>query len=268
MKLLTASLLLASALVPVALPAQDLALSDTFQADALNRIERVTDARVGFTAFVPESTSGALNFDPGRTTLDRAGLRPADGPAAHDYLFPRAGQSLTTLLTGVPYAAIAEYSYGITDRFSVGAIAGVLEDASPGYGVRFRYILAQPSRDFRVHFRLPIILYPQAKSFGCPGCEAWFLTWPAVNAEWRLSRGLCVWAGAGLVATACASTVFHTRNEAMERGEGVHEGRWNTLQFGFSKSLSRRTSFQLEAAAVMQGTASPPRLGSAARPSS
>ena len=94
MKLLTASLLLASALVPVALAAQDLALSDTFQADALNRIERVTDARVGFTAFVPESTSGALNFDPGRTTLDRAGLRPADGPAAHDYLFPRAGQSL------------------------------------------------------------------------------------------------------------------------------------------------------------------------------
>ncbi len=84
---------------------------------------------------------------------------------------------------------------------------------------------------------MPVILYPRARRFGCPGCEAWFLAWPALNAEWRPARGSRVWAGAGVITTACASTVFHTRNGEMERGEGGHEGTWNTFQTGFSKPV-------------------------------
>ncbi len=201
------------------------------------------------TAFQP---APSVRFDP--APADFTAALPTDADLApHDYLIPRRGKSIATLLTGVPYAAIAEYAYGFTDRLSAGVIAGVLENSLPGYGVRVRYVVAQPGEKFRVNLRVPIIFYPEAKSFGCPGCEAWFLAWPAVNAEWRLARGKRVWAGAGAVATACASTVFRTRNAAMARGEGVHEGTWNTFQLGFSQPLTRRVSFQLEAAAVMKG---------------
>ena len=256
MKPIPSNLLRASmlALVPLALHAQIIARLDSLPAVAPNRIERLTGTPAGFDAFAPESSPRILPFDLGSETFKRNSLRPADDPSAQDYLIPRAGKSIATVLTGVPYATIAEYAYGITDRFSVGIIAGVLENFTPGYGVRFRYVVAQPNRDFRIHLRLPVIFYPQARSLGCPGCEAWFLAWPALNAEWRLPRGTRLWTGVGVVATACASTVFHTRNVEMERGGGIHEGMWDTLQLGFSKSISRRTSFQLEAAAVMRGT--------------
>ena len=240
-QLLRASLF---AIASIALHAQDLARPGSPQ----------VDTPIAFNAFTSVPSSNERPFDFTRAVLERDDLRPAADRSAPDDLIPRQGKSVATLLTGVPYAAIVEYAYGLTDRFSVGVIAGVLENSLPGYGVRLRYIVAQPSRDFRIHFRMPIIFYPQARSFGCPGCEAWFLAWPALNAEWRLDRGVRVWAGAGAVATACASTVFHTRNEEMESGEGVHEGAWNTFQLGFSKPLTRRVSFQLEAAAVMQGT--------------
>lgn len=240
MRLISANLLRASvlALAPFALHAQ-------------HRLGPVTTAPVTVSSFTPTTSSGDL--PPDRAVLGRAELRADADRSSNDYLIPRAGKSIGTLLTGVPYAVIAEYAYGFTDRFSAGVIAGVLENSQPGYGVRLRYIIAQPSRDFRIHFRVPIIFYPKGKSFGCPGCEAWFLAWPALNAEWRVARGARVWTGVGLVATACASTVLHTRNAEMETGAGVHEGTWNTFQFGYSKPVSRRVSFQFEAAAVMTG---------------
>ena len=35
--------------------------------------------------------------------------------------------------------------------------------------------------------------------------------------------------------------------------EGLHEGRWTTLQFGFSRPLTPRISFHFEAAPVFKG---------------
>ena len=159
---------------------------------------------------------------------------------------------MATLLTGIPYVAIAELAYGFTDRFSVGVLGGIVPH-NPGYGLRLRYLLAQPSEDFRVHLKMPVIYYPKAKSLGCPECEPWFLAWPAVSAEWRRPSGTRWWVGAGLVAAACADTVFGRENEAMETGGGIQEGTWNTLQFGFSKPITRRLAFQFEIAPVLKG---------------
>ena len=159
---------------------------------------------------------------------------------------------MATLLTGIPYVAIAELAYGFTDRFSVGVLGGIVPH-NPGGGLRFRYLLAQPSGNFRVHLKMPVIYYPKAKSLGCPECEPWFLTWPAVSAEWRRPGGTRWWVGAGVVAAACADTVFGRENEAMETGGGIQEGTWNTLQFGFSKPVTRKLAFQLEIAPVLEG---------------
>ena len=191
--------------------------------------------------------------DSGHLLLDSERFRDAGDFRFGDHLIPRKGKTITTIATGIPYVGIAEAAYGFTDRFSVGLVVGVLANSAPGYGLRFRYLLAQPSPDLRVYIRMPVLYYPRASSFGCPDCDPWFLTWPAVNAEWRRANGTRLWWGVGVVAAACATTVFGGEDEEEEMAEGLHEGTWNTLQFGFSRPLKRRISFQLEVAVVFKG---------------
>ena len=201
-------------------------------------------------AFSP-SDFAPLGRDHAPTEENR--FRNPDDLPSGDYLFPRKGKAIATFATGIPYVGIAEAAYGFTNRFSVGLVVGVLANSAPGYGLRFRYLLAQPSPDLRVYIRMPVLYYPRASSFGCPDCDPWFLTWPAVNAEWRRANGTRLWWGVGVVAAACATTVFGGEDEEEEMAEGLHEGTWNTLQFGFSRPLKRRISFQLEVAVVFKG---------------
>jgi hypothetical protein len=42
----------------------------------------------------------------------------------HDYLLPGKGKSMVSLFTGLPYAAVGEYAYGFSDRFSAGVFFG------------------------------------------------------------------------------------------------------------------------------------------------
>lgn len=170
-----------------------------------------------------------------------------------DYLSPPKGKYMATMVTGIPFIGIGEVAYGFTNRFSVGILAGELGNFTPGYGLRFRYVLAQPSQDFRLYFKAPVIYYPQDQPIGCPDCEPWFLTWPTVNAEWRLAGGSRLWAGVGVVAAACATTVLGSDEEQEEMAEGRNEGVWNTIQFGISRPLTRRITFQFEAAVVLKG---------------
>jgi hypothetical protein len=170
-----------------------------------------------------------------------------------DHLIPQKGKAIATFATGIPFAGIAEVTYGFTNRFSVGVIAGLLDNLAPGYGLHFRYILTQPSKDFRIYFKAPVIYYPKARNFGCPDCDPWFLTWPAVNAEWRLTNESRLWTGVGLVAAACATTVFGGQEKKEHMAKGLHEGEWNTLQFGFSRPIARGISFQIELSTVLKG---------------
>ena len=248
------------ALSPAALVAQDATLLEQLPATAPPRIQ----AGPGVSDSEPLTPllSGLINSESSPSirdqnldglTTDGVVLPTGSDLYAQDYLFPRKGKSITTLATGIPFIGIAEYCYGITNRFSVGVIAGARGNSAPGYGLRFRYILAQPSQDFRVYFKAPVIYYPKAKSFGCPDCDPWFLTWPAANAEWRLANGTRLWSGVGVVAAACATTVLGRHEEKEPMAEGLHEGVWNTFQVGVSRPITRRISFQFEAAAVLKG---------------
>lgn len=170
-----------------------------------------------------------------------------------DPLFPRKGKTMATVLTGIPFVGITEAAYGVTNRFAVGVTAGVLGNSAPGYGLRFRYVLAQPSDDFRIYAKAPVIYYPKAQPLGCSDCEPWFLTWPTLNAEWRLAGGIRLWTGVGVVAAACATTVLGNQEEKESMTEGRNEGVWTTLQFGLSRPITRRMTFQLEVAPVFNG---------------
>src|SRR3954454_11982914 len=74
-----------------------------------------------------------------------------------DYLFPGAGHASATMSTGVPFLAIGELAYGITDRFAVGAIGGITPSVV-GVGVRPRFSLVQ-SGAWRAVLVVPTLYY-------------------------------------------------------------------------------------------------------------
>ncbi|HUR58965.1 MAG TPA: hypothetical protein VM029_14725 [Opitutaceae bacterium] len=239
-----------------------------FVASAALRAEDV----VPFTASHPA-------FSADLPDLEAAALRPSSSTRA-DHLFPRQGHGMITALTGIPYVGVVEYAHGFTDRFAVGFFAGTITPEIKGYGIRPRYIVAQPARDFRVHAKAPTIYYPAS-----PGLKSWFLAWPSVTAEWRRESGMRLWTGVGLVATnggltnagagygATGTPAIRSYGSGYSSGTGGHGagtyssagrtgvakpassegGVWNTFQLGFSRPFTRGLTFQFEAAAVMKG---------------
>ena len=188
---------------------------------------------------------------------------------ALDHLFPKKKNNLITLGTGIPYTGIAEYSYGFTDRFSIGILYGLTPMVS-GYGIRIKNVLHQQSDDFRLYLKTPILYYPKTQDLGG---EPWFLTWPSFNAEWKFRSGLRFAVGGGIVAAACANDLLgleHDHEEAEHHDEHAHVHNitpletdtdpdgfmgdiWNTVQASIAVPIGRRFMIQTELAIVLDG---------------
>jgi hypothetical protein len=188
-----------------------------------------------------------------------------------DYLFPKKKSTMIMLGTGIPYVGIAEISYGISNRFSIGIMAGTTPIV-PGYGIRVKSILFQKNQNFRIFFKAPILYYPKTKGLGG---EPWFLTRPSLNAEWKFDSGIRVSAGIGLVAAACANDLLglehpheemkldshadHDHHHEMmpssmvKDDEGFMGATWNTIQTGIAIPLSKKMMFQSEFSLVLDG---------------
>ena len=183
----------------------------------------------------------------------------------YDYLLPEKHKTMITIGTGVPYIGIAEYSYGFTDRFSVGLLVGTTT-IIPGYGIRLKSVLFQNQSNFRIFMKTPILYYPQTKGLGG---EPWLLTWPSFNAEWLFKSGIRWSAGMGVVAAACANDLFGIEHPHVKEGahhhdddsihmheedEGFMGDVWNTIQTNIAVPVGNRFSFQAEVAVVFDGT--------------
>ena len=178
-----------------------------------------------------------------------------------DHLFSERGKSMVTVATGIPYIGIAEYAYGVSDRFSLGLIAGQTPKVT-GYGLRVRAIIYQKNESFRLFVRAPVFYYPKTKGLGG---EPWFLTWPVVGVEWRLNSGVRVSVGGGFVAAVCANALLglkngeHVHADGLPAGhdhedeEGFMSGLWNTFHVGIAVPVSKRIMFQSEVSVVMSG---------------
>ena len=153
---------------------------------------------------------------------------------------------MLTVVTGIPYLGIAEYSYGISDKFTAGVLAG-RTPTDAGYGLRIRGVVFQGDEDFRVHFRMPVIYYPTLK--GKRG-EPWLLAWPVVSAEWKLNSGTRLSVGGGVIGASCVASLL---GKEEEDEEGFMNGLWNTLQFGVAVPLKSNLAFQAEVAGVLSG---------------
>lgn len=175
----------------------------------------------------------------------------------HDYLMPRKGQSMLEAYSGIPYVAIGQYAYGFSNRVSVGVVYGYTPFVK-GYGIRVKAVIAQPSESFRLYVKSPFLYYPETKE---GDGEPWVLTWPSINAEWKLKNGARFWAGAGVIGAGCYNYIFRREFEMTEHPPEHHEGEepelmagiWNTFQFGYSKPISNKLSFVAEIAPVMEG---------------
>lgn len=179
----------------------------------------------------------------------------------HDFLMPAKGKSMVEFYTGLPYVAIAQYSYGFGNRVSVGVIYGYTP-FERGYGLRMKALLTAPSETFRLSIKSPFIYYPGMKN---GENEPWVLAWPALNGEWKLKNGSRIWTGVGVVGAACVDYLFEPKGNDPHNGhdpdDPYHppvEGEemtslYNTFQFGYSKPLSNSWSFVAEVAPVMEG---------------
>ncbi len=176
----------------------------------------------------------------------------------HDYLMPKKGKSMLELYSGIPYVAIGQYSYGFSDRFSVGILYGYTPEVL-GYGLRIKAVIAQPSESVRIYLKTPLIYYPKMSA---AEPEPWALAWPTINVEWKLKNEARVWAGMGLLGAACMDYLLGS--EEMIAGEDPYPGTmmkkeeaeaalYNTIQIGYSKPLSNRLSWQVEVAPIMKG---------------
>lgn len=173
----------------------------------------------------------------------------------HDYLMPQKGKSLAEFYTGLPYVAIGQYSYGFSDRFSVGVIYGFTPFVR-GMGLRIKAIIGTPTNRMRIYFKSPLIYYPKAKE---EKLDPWFLVWPTINVEWKLKNEGKIWVGAGVIGAACADVIFNPKErhknmsaDEMQKMEKMTD-LWNTLQIGYSKPISNKLSFVIEIAPVLKG---------------
>jgi hypothetical protein len=178
----------------------------------------------------------------------------------HDYLMPGKRKSMVLLNSGIPYVAIGEYSYGFSNRFSLGIIYGYTPIVL-GYGLRIKSVIAQPSENTRVYFKIPLIYYPKTKNLGG---DPWVLAWPALNVEWKLHNGTRIWTGAGVIGASCVDALLGFEEDAEQKPattgttpsmkkNGVMSDLWNTFQFGFSKPLSNKMSWMAEVAPIFNG---------------
>jgi len=172
----------------------------------------------------------------------------------HDYLMPGKGNSMVSFYTGLPYAAVGEYTYGFSDRFAAGLFFGYTP-VNHGYGFRIKGVITEPAANFRVTLKTTIIYYPFME-FG--EGDPWALGWQAANAEWKLNNGSRLWVGAGILGVSCIDDLFPSKKMMHKKHEGEEEememeGVFNTFQFGYSKPISKHSSIVIEVAPVMEG---------------
>ena len=172
-------------------------------------------------------------------------LSPSD-----DELFPGAGQVAATVATGVPYVAIGEVAYGVSDRFAVGAVGGVTP-VTYGVGVRARGLLVEGDVA-RLVAGMPLLYYPATRSLGH---EPWLLAMPQLLVERPLEGGGKLHAGAGVAAAACTGAVagfFGGAHQHADGKDGFMGGIWNTVTVGGAMPLGSFRAFA-DATLILHG---------------
>jgi hypothetical protein len=175
---------------------------------------------------------------------------PATATVDRDVLFPQPGSVSATVATGIPYVAIGEVSYGVTERFAVGVMGGVTP-ITYGIGLRARGIVAEGTAG-RLAVVVPVLYYPATGSLGH---EPWVLTLPQLLAERSFDNGALLHIGVGAAAAMCTEAIAGvlTGRHHEDGEEGFMGGFWNTATVGGALPLGFQTTAFLDATLIMKG---------------
>ena len=163
-------------------------------------------------------------------------------PALFDHVINRKGESRITLATGIPFVGVAEYAYGVTDRFTVGVLGGVTP-AVEGYGFRMRGVVYQKTDRYRVYFCTPVIYYPRLS-----GGDPWWLARPNINFEWVNKHNFRYKLGGSLFLAASNNSLFGDAEKAT-----LDPDVWSSIHAGMSVPVKGNISFQTEVSYVSKG---------------
>jgi|GEM_PF-2010287 len=159
-----------------------------------------------------------------------------------DHVINNRRDSRITLATGIPFIAIGEFAYGITDRTTIGVMAG-LTPAVEGYGIRVRHVIYQPIENYRIYFCTPVIYYPTLS-----GGDPWWLTRPNINFEWLTKSNFRYKAGGSIIAATSNNHLFGDGSKAT-----MSPDFWTSIHGGISVPLKGNISFQAEVSYVSKG---------------
>jgi hypothetical protein len=172
-------------------------------------------------------------------------------PEYADFLFPHAGNVSLTGSTGIPFAALGEVGFGITNRIAVGVVAaggpfagGVVFGIYP----RFDVVHVGP---LRVVLESAALWYPALN-----GADNWFLWRPMMRVEGHTGR-VRIHASAGALLAKMAGEPVQGPIAPYGGGglpSGVQQGAaWNTWGGGIAVALSKRTSIFWEGFVLCRG---------------
>jgi hypothetical protein len=179
-------------------------------------------------------------------TPDRSGMGQTDyrlGEGHDDYLMPGAGHVSGSMTTGVPFLALGEVAYGVSDGFAVGAIGGVTPRVG-GFGLRPRGVLFRSKLE-RVELVVPVLYYPKTGDR-----EPWMLARPTLSFEHAFVSGVRVSFGLGAVGASCIESLVTL---GREHDRKVMGGLWNTATVGGALPILRHASVFGEATAILSG---------------
>jgi hypothetical protein len=158
--------------------------------------------------------------------------------APPDTLFPGRGRWALSAATGIPFYAVAEVALGVSDRFTIGAIAGETPRVG-GVGVRPRVALWNGA-DQRVTLIVPTLYYPRGDG---PHIEPWLLTRPSLLLEQR-TDSVALWhVGLGMIYAVALTDPPLSEQGPVDPSPGFDDGYWMSAQLGTWQPLSRRFAF-------------------------
>jgi hypothetical protein len=182
-----------------------------------------------------------------------SGASPTLATERTDYLFPRAGRFSASVASGVPFLGIGELTYGVTERFAIGALGAATPDVgaidgTAAVGLRPRGVVVQAGR-WRSGLVVPVLYYPTLRGFGGER-DPWVLVRPELTLERSLDSGVELNVALGLVAAACTESLA---TFGREHSANVMGGVWDTVRVGGGVPIGGRTSLFGEASLVMTG---------------
>ena len=175
------------------------------------------------------------------------------------------GAIITYSTATPPPAFIADVSYGISNKTTIG-ITGGTTGALALYGIKFNTLIAG-SENKRLLFRFLSVYYPERDGRFMFDREPkyvmpWFLTMAVIDGEWKLKNRMRLNAGIGLMETHCREDMKMWFKKDHDHHDMGHNGEieeslidvFTTLQAGVAFPLSQRLTLKLEAIAVFHKT--------------